>query len=197
MDIMNHCKSYRKLISRYVDNDLIDEEKQFLIGHLSSCLECMDVLNDYSMMRNDIRKSCALPVGEKVEISPKHPDRRWSFFPPQFFNPGVRFAVVGIVVILLFGGLLLHTGPNSPAPIVMGNESVGMMNTPLGAMVYYEKFAGTMVSGQFTRLQTSRSGQEERSESVALTNAIGYVSPLFHDNSLSQQRYKMANNYSQ
>jgi|WetSurMetagenome_2_1015567.scaffolds.fasta_scaffold43941_2 hypothetical protein len=193
---MKNCKSFRKLISRYVDNDLIDEEKQFLIGHLSSCLECMDVLNDYSMMRNDIRESCALPVREKVMISLKHPDRRWSFFPSLLFNPGVCFAAIGIAVIVLFGGVLLHTGPNSPAPIVMGNESAGVMNTPLGAMVYYEEFAGTMVSGQFTRLQTNRSGQEDRSESVALTNAIGYESPLFHDNSLIQQRYEMANNYS-
>jgi hypothetical protein len=195
---MKKCKSFRKLISRYIDNDLIDDEKQFLIGHLASCLECMDVLNDYSMMRNDIRESCALPVREKVMISLKHPDRRRSFFPPPLFNPGVRFAVVSIAVAVLLGGLFfLHTGPNSPAPIVMGNESAGMMNTPLGAIVYYEEFAGTMVNGQFTRLQAGRSGQIERSESVVLTNAIGYESPLFHDNSLVRQRYEMANNYSQ
>jgi hypothetical protein len=195
---MKNCKSFRKLISRYIDNDLIDEEKQFLIGHLSSCLECMDVLNNYSMMRNDIRESCALPVREKVMISLKHAERRRSFFLPLLFNPGIRFAVAGIAVAVLFGGLFfLHTGPTSPAPIVMGNESAGLMNTPLGAMVYYEEFAGTMVSGQFTRLQAGDDGREKGSESVVLTNAIGYESPLFHDNSLVRQRYEIANNYLQ
>ena len=193
MDIMNHCKGYRKLVSRYVDNDLTDEEKQLLKGHLSSCMECMDVLNGYSVLRNYIRESCVIPVLEKAPILPKQSDRPWTRF-LVLFNPGIRFAVIGVATVLfLGGGILLRTERNGQSPIVIGNESAGMMNTPLGAMVYYEEFAGKTVSVQFAKLQTIRNDPDGQNGFTSFTNAVGYESPLFHDNSLMKQRYDKLN----
>jgi hypothetical protein len=193
MDFMNNCKHYRKLISRYIDNDLIDEEKQLLTGHFSSCMECMNVLNGYSIMRTYIREGNTIPLQEKTEFPKKRSIHPWSHFFPVF-NSGIRLAAISIVIVFLLGGwLLLRVERNDQAPLVVGNESAGMMNTPLGAMVYYEEFAGKTVSEQFTRLQNVRIDPDGRNGSSAFKNIVGYESPLFHDNSLLQQRYNILN----
>ena len=190
---MKNCKYFRKLISRSIDDDLIDAEKRLLIGHLSSCGECMEVLDAYSTLRQDIRDSCAISIHEKAAISSDRSVRRLSRL-TFMVHPGIRLAAICIAFVLFIGGgLLFRTGPLGQPPIVLGHESSGVMNTPLGAMVYYEEFAGKTVSGQFTPLHYVRNDAGAQNASDALTNAIGYESPLFHDNSLMKQRYYKLN----
>ena len=50
---MKNCKYCRELIHRYIDGDIIDAEKRLLIGHLSSCGDCMETLNAYSKPQQD------------------------------------------------------------------------------------------------------------------------------------------------
>jgi hypothetical protein len=194
---MKNCKHFRKLISRYIDDDVIDAEKQPLIDHFSSCLDCMEVLNAYSMMRQDIRESCAAPLHEKNIPAFSRSSRRLSRF-PLFSHPGIRLAAICAAFAFFAGGvLLMRNGPASPAPLVLERESSGMMNTPLCAMVYYQEFAGKTVSMQFSRGRSGKSDQEEQTASEAATSGIGYESPLFHDNSLFQERYAAANQLSE
>ena len=56
---MKNCKYCRELIHRYIDGDIIDAEKRLLSGHLSFCGECMEVLDAYSVLRQDIGKNLA------------------------------------------------------------------------------------------------------------------------------------------
>jgi hypothetical protein len=194
---MKNCKSFRKLISRYIDNDLSDTEKQMVLNHVSSCLECTEVLNAYSMLRKEIRNSCAIPVREKTLVAFNRSDLKFSRFPLITYS-GVRLAAILIAAFVFIGGWqLFNTFPTSRCPIVLGHESSSMMNTPLCAIVYYEEFAGNAVNGQFTSFKTNHSDQEENDTSGVQTNLIGYESPLFHDNSLVQERYAMANHFSQ
>jgi hypothetical protein len=193
MDIMKNCLSYRKLISRFVDNDLTDEEKQSLMDHFPSCMECMNVLNGYSMLRKYIRESYDSAVPEKTMMLPQQPDRLWSRL-LTLFNPGIRLAAIGVAfVLVVVVGIFMRTELSGRSPIVIGNESSGMMNTPLGAMVYYEEFAGKTVSVQFAKLQNTTKDKELQNASAATTGVVGYESPLFHDNLLLRQRYDMLN----
>jgi hypothetical protein len=72
MDAMKNCKKYRLLISRYVDNDLNDQENQLLMDHFPSCMKCLNVLNDYSMLRGFIKEYGVFPVFEKAALKRKH-----------------------------------------------------------------------------------------------------------------------------
>jgi hypothetical protein len=188
-DTMKNCKSFRKLISRYIDDDLIDSEKRLLIGHLSSCGECTEVLNAYSMLRQDIRECCSIPLHKKAAILSDRSVRKLSRF-PFMAHPEVRMATLCIAFALFVGGwFLFRTGSLDQPPVVLGHESSGIMNVPLGAMVYYEEFAGKTVNGQFTLFHYVQEDADLRNISIALANATGYESPLFHDNSLMKQRY--------
>lgn len=50
------CRSYRPLLSAYLDGDLSDEERQRLLAHLAVCEDCRARLHQYQRLREQLRR---------------------------------------------------------------------------------------------------------------------------------------------
>ncbi|MDW7981931.1 MAG: zf-HC2 domain-containing protein [Thermomicrobium sp.] len=55
------CRSFRPLLSAYLDGELSDEERQRLLTHLARCADCHRRLREYEELRERLRRLPAIP----------------------------------------------------------------------------------------------------------------------------------------
>lgn len=56
------CRSYRQLLSAYLDGELTAEERQRLFAHLAICEECQQQLHEYQRLRVRLRAAPPAPL---------------------------------------------------------------------------------------------------------------------------------------
>ena len=187
---MKKCAFAKIRISRFVDNDLSQSERQSVEAHLATCRQCSGVHERYRALKGLIREAYAASVPE-IRISGR--PHGYSQAPTLRFpvwSAGVKRAAVLIATATLFGVLSLFyaSQPGPAVPVVMETESSRVMNTPLGALVYYQEIAGKAVHSQFSRITTA-TGLTYNETSGGLSRLSGYSSPLFPDSSILERRY--------
>jgi hypothetical protein len=179
---MSKCRYLKKQISRYIDNDLDDSERRWLESHMALCEECTRVYTGYTAMKNLVRNSYAGHIPEMTgsRLAESKAAKRYPF---SVWNEGTRLAAMILLGVSLYMGIFIFLSgkPDVHAPLVIESESCLMMNTPLGALVYYEELAGKTVHTQY--LQDIK---EYKASSLSETNTddrriFGYQSPLFCD----------------
>ena len=180
----------RRLISRYMDNDLNESETLTMHNHIAFCSDCRIILDEYSTIRNLVRESCKEPSYCKKTFINKESMHK-NFTGLIFPGAWIKIAAVTVCAVSLFSGFYLQTRTEHTRqlPIVIETESSRLMNTPLCSIVYYEELAGKAVNAQFAQLKKYHDITEEQTISSS-KNISGYESPLFHDNDILKQRYK-------
>jgi predicted anti-sigma-YlaC factor YlaD len=187
---MKKCARYKILLSRCMDNDLDESEQTSLEKHLESCPECRCVRYGYQTIKRLVRENGALPADDIRYV--RKPD---SYIVKKFPNPtryaGMRIAAsiaaaVSIAAIFLLNPLARRV---EQMPVVIESESRSVMNSPLGALVYYEELAGRAIHAQYTHIKDN--SRPSAGATVAELGGIkGYQSPLFCDTAISEQRYQ-------
>jgi Putative zinc-finger len=182
---MSKCRYLKKQISRYIDNDLDDSERRWLESHMALCEECTRVYTGYTAMKNLVRNSYAGHIPEMTgnrlaESNAAKPAKQYPF---SVWNVGTRLAAMILLGVSLYTGIFIFLPgkPDDHAPLVIESESCPIMNSPLGALVYYEELAGKTVHTQY--LQDIK---EYKASSLSETSTddrriFGYQSPLFCD----------------
>ncbi len=54
--IKNECKIVRDLFPNYIENQVSDETKEFIDGHLKKCSKCSNILKDIKKEANNTNK---------------------------------------------------------------------------------------------------------------------------------------------
>jgi len=181
---MKKCRSYREMISRYIDNDLDLANRTMLNGHFSACRDCRGIADAYTIVRSMVRDYCG--EGEFARVTPPQIRHFPDFYPVLRWAASLFFAACLITVFSLH---MRHNKTSSPL-IMSGTETSSIMNMPLGSIVYYEELAGTTVNTGLSFSQNNAGSRSDKTE-AAHSGATGYQSPLFYDNSLLQQRLEM------
>jgi anti-sigma factor RsiW len=179
---MSKCTHFLKLISRYIDNDLDPLERHAIACHLAVCPECTQVYVSYAAMKKLVKNSYTGLVPDAIGVRLEKPlsVKRNSF---SSWNSGIRLAALFVLGISLCAGIIVFSlaRRNVAAPMVIGSESGAVMNSPLGALVYYEELSGTTVHTQYLQHLKENAGTPFGDISVATRRASGYKSPLFCD----------------
>jgi anti-sigma factor RsiW len=180
---MSKCRYLqKKQISRYIDNDLDDSERRWFEAHMWLCEECTRVYTSYAAMKKLIKNSYIGLVPDAIGVRLEKPlsVKRKSF---PSWNSGIRLAAMFVIGISLCAGIIVFSlaRRNVAAPMVIGSESGAVMNSPLGALVYYEELAGAAVHTQYLQHVKENAGAPLEDISVATRRISGYKSPLFYD----------------
>jgi len=186
---MNKCKDFRVMISRRLDHDLDVSRQQLLRSHMDSCAACREASADYAALTALLSESYAVHSAG-TDTVPAHTSRAKPFFPFHSIQWAARFAVIlaaGISVYLV--SAKLHKP--AKATVLVWQESLPVMNSPLGAMVYYENFAGKAIHAQFAKIRT----RPISSFAGSSITGISYGSPLFEDDSVLLKRDQLVANW--
>jgi hypothetical protein len=184
MDVMSRCSRLRKQISRYMDNDLAPDARLSLERHLASCDQCARVSESYRALQRLVRKSFAeplkIPEVTGTQRTGPYDTKRLLF---SFRNPAMRLAAMITLCVSLCAGILILSpaGRATNPPLVLEKESSQVMNTPLGALVYYEELAGPTVHAQFLQLSGEIRTSSGTGTNAGIHRISGYKSPLFCD----------------
>ena len=188
---MTSCNRSAKLISRYIDNDLEPGVHRSVEAHMASCADCKKVFNSYSALKRLVIENHA----EMVSIVQKSalmraPDKKQVSFP--VWNTGFKLAAMLTLTCSLGAAFFIHTSSSkrtASLPSIIENDGRAVMNTPLGALVYYEEITGQTVQAQFGGIKETLPSLYNESN-ISLRTISSYESPLFCDNSLVDQKYK-------
>jgi hypothetical protein len=187
---MTSCNRSAKLISRYIDNDLEPAVHRSVEAHMASCADCKKVFNSYSVLKQLVIESHTEMVSTIQESAlMRAPDKKQLSFP--VWNTGFKLAAMLILTCSVAAAFFIHTSSKQTAslPSVIERDGRVVMNTPLGALVYYEEITGQSVQAQFGGIkETSPSLYQE--SNISWRTISSYESPLFCDNSLVDQKYK-------
>jgi hypothetical protein len=179
---MKRCNFNKKMLSRFIDNDLLTEQKNNVENHLSNCDYCKSVYADYLAIGSVIRSNAADSL-KPVFLKCRKPVRHW--FPDNLFSPGVVFPVSALLIIAITFNALLLTGniikSNKEIPLLSQNSKSSIMNTLLGSIIYYEEYDKSTVHSQFFHLSPGISDTVETKDPEDL-KYLTYNSPLFSDN---------------
>jgi hypothetical protein len=182
---MSKCRHLRKHISRYIDNDLDDSRRRWLEKHMASCEECARVYGNYVAIKTIVQKSFASDIPEMAGSRPaKFRTKAVKLLPFSVWNAGTRLAAMVILGVSIYAGILIFSSGKQevPAPLVIESESSLMMNTPLGALIYYEELSGRTVHAQYLQNIKEIKPTSFDETNPAVQQIIGYKSPLFCDN---------------
>lgn len=191
----SYCKS-AKQISRYIDNDLETAAHRSVEAHLASCADCKKVFNSYATLKHLVIESHAeiYSIAQKSSLN-RAPNTKQLSFP--VWKTCFKLAAMLTLACSLAAVFFIHRPSKQTAsrPSVIERDSRVVMNTPLGALVYYEEISGQTVQAQFGGIkETSPSLYEE--SNINWRTISSYESPLFYDNSRADQKYKSMTNIS-
>lgn len=190
---MSKCKEFRFLASRYTDYDLNEDEITKLKNHILFCDECRRVLSTYEKISGLIRE-CDIYARETVYRPEKDPPKaRNKYTYPIKWSIGFA-AICALLMTVTDTFFSFNTHAQRAAPVVIScNESRPIMNTPLGAMIYYEKLAGKTVHTQFVNIDSESKDiyTSTAPGSSDLQYDLSYESPLFVENTVASYHDKL------
>lgn len=188
--MINRCMHFKKLISRYVDNDLDVQERQIVESHVASCLKCHKVMVSYMAIRKLVSESYAVALkGNRHAAQYRTHTTHVLHFP--MWNVGMKLAASIILVVSIFAGISFYSFSkrSQSLPLVLERESQSLLNTPLCAIVYYEVISGNAIHSQYASIQDN-TVSSYTSSTGNVNNSFYYESPLFYDNSFVKQKYE-------
>lgn len=175
---MKPCASYELLISRYIDNDLDNEESGALQRHIAACGACRTTLDDYVKIKKLVCTSFVPAEDHAAGVrSVKPADKpiwrmRWDLKLAALLAFAVALIAGFSVRIMQSPEIQAHAEINAASPLVM--------NAPMGSLVYYQEFSGDQVHSQFVNVTTSPV-TDIGQETEAWARDMSYDSPLFGD----------------
>jgi hypothetical protein len=98
------CRSYRPLLSAYLDGDLSDEERQRLLAHLAICEDCRARLHEYQQLREQLRRlppSPAPPRDLQREVWQRLEEAERKRPPAARARFALATTALGLVVLLI------------------------------------------------------------------------------------------------
>jgi hypothetical protein len=108
------------------------------------------------------------------------------------YKDALKLAAILVLGIFVVAGYRAFTVKHTAiAPVVIEDESRPIMNSPLGALVYYEKLAGTTVHNQF--LSITGKSTVTTNTSTSQYGILSYTSPLFVDSMILAYRDDVVN----
>lgn len=188
---MKKCKSFRLLISRRIDHDLDIAEQRTLDEHVALCEGCRNAMGDYGSLKKLLDEGYE---GQFVAAKPASGLKHLFRLPPIQWV--ARFAVIALVAGSLYiaAPRIMVRKPAGPVSVSIWQESQSMMNSPLGAMVYYENLAGEAINAQFTRIKTRPISSFNRA-SDSSGPGFSYGSSLFPNDSVLTKRDLLVANW--
>jgi hypothetical protein len=187
---MISCSKSVKLISRYIDNDLEPAAHRSVEAHLASCRDCKKLLNDYAALKHLVVESYT-----RIDARVQKPAHEYAYDgkPLRFpvWNSGFKLAAMLTLTCSLAAAFFIHTSSKKALslPSIIERDSRMVMNTPLGALVYYEEWAGKTVHAQYGGITESSSSLNEET-GVCKETITSYKSPLFCDTAFTRQNYR-------
>ena len=179
---MNKCTFSKLLISRYIDCDCSEQERQSVHTHIASCSKCRGVYARYLAIGWLVKEARGSAPLQRAARNSSPARARIERFPLR--RTAVRLAAALVLAITLGAALNRFVAfRQSPVPIVLETESSRVMNTPLGSLVYYQELAGKAVHSQFSRITTFDASAYGES-GTGLRRFSGYASPLFCDSAI-------------
>ena len=114
------CEKAKTLFIDYHDGDLKKDEAKALKAHLSSCDECMQEWQDYQKMMEEVSGLHSLAPSEDFVSKVKQTiDKRSK---GRFFGttsaPGLNFAIISFILILLFLAAYLFISSGSEVEVI-------------------------------------------------------------------------------
>jgi len=98
------CRSYRPLLSAYLDGDLSDEERQRLLAHLATCEDCRARLSEYQELRERLRRlppSPPPPRSLQREVWQRLAQEERKSIPRARARFALATSALGLVVLLI------------------------------------------------------------------------------------------------
>jgi len=121
------CRHAKKMISRYIDDELARDEKKDFSSHIRVCSLCREVLEETRALHELFAAAGQFPaphgfaarVMANLERREESRRRRFPGFRPLFFRTAqVAFALVVMTIGAISGSLLLPERPERTDPIV-------------------------------------------------------------------------------
>lgn len=124
-----NCQKYKKLLDKYFNQDINEEEREELFSHISDCNECSEEFESLDLISNELNNIEDIPLPENfadeimLEIekheSEKKEDNKGGFYK---FNSLSYYIAIAILLIFSLNALNLEFNQNNI-------EEVGMLES--------------------------------------------------------------------
>jgi len=189
---MKKCTDYKLLISRLIDSDIDDNEADEVKKHIESCARCNQIFSSYHSIMKLIDESYNIETPYSfTECKPVTPVCSGSFYKNWYF----RYAALLVLSVLIISGVIHFTGMQKSGNeyVILEQDALPLMNSPLGTIVYYEKYSDDVILDQFASI--TRYNSFSRSTVNVLNSSLSYESSLFRDNDALRARELILTGY--
>ena len=119
------CENYLELISRYVDDDLDQQEEQYLQDHIQNCDHCRAVLENYQIIDQELHKEKEKPPHTlHTAIMRGVRQEQQSASPRNWLSRG-KFTLIAAAAAVL---LIVISRAGIQPPSVSGNKAISETN---------------------------------------------------------------------
>ncbi len=185
---MMGCFGKSKLISRLLDGDLSSEKTEQLQIHFTFCHKCAHIYSSYLKNRNLVNESFSVYSRSKDSTRGTAPLKLR--FHSAYITRKIMISAAALVIVLIAISSQIITNKlttNKIFPFLIQN-SLTIMNVPLGSLSYYEQIDGSTIQSQFVKVSSVPSDAIDRDSVVQLVYST-YKSPLFYDNDIDVSDY--------
>jgi len=189
---MKSCTRFSIMISRSLDSDLNDDEKNELYEHLVSCRSCETTLQTFSAIKKTVANCYALdvvPLTVRGPLLRRHRGFSWPVFSRKPWKPAMALLLLTgfIAMALIVAGF--HR-PVSPSIVLVDQSTTSVLAAPLGSMIYYEEIASKATRIQCAEIKVNPMETLTIQPADSATK-LSYQSSLLCDGELLNTAYKM------
>jgi len=199
---MDNCHQCKKLISKYIENELDNNSQIQIKRHFKECPSCYSIANNIKALRNIFAKLPTISTSNDFDsilrariIMEKKQEKRKReslFFPMKVRVPiyGMSLALIAFIAIMIFSQISNHNTISQQAFINRELEDgrFAQLNDPQGDVLVYslDRESATNV------LYKSRSTQLEKQEEMVKTNEDSSAIAVYSgkSNNLSNNFYQ-------